>query len=54
MQREPTAYESLTTSFYVALIASAVIWLTTLIAWGRRIQTSGPRSHRPEKTSDKS
>lgn len=54
MQREPTAYESLTVSFYVALIASAVIWLTTLIAWGRRIRAPSPRIQKTQKPADKS
>lgn len=38
MQRDPTAYNSLTVSFYMALVASAVIWLAAIAAWGIRIR----------------
>ena len=41
MQRDPIAYDSLTASFYMALVASAVIWLATLAAWGIRIRHKG-------------
>jgi len=41
MQRDPIAYDSLTASFYMALVASAAIWLATLVAWGIRIRHKG-------------
>lgn len=41
MQRDPIAYDSLTASFYMALVASAVIWLATFAAWGIRIRHKG-------------
>ncbi|MEM7446026.1 MAG: hypothetical protein AAF414_22085 [Pseudomonadota bacterium] len=42
MQRDPIAYESLTSWFYAALAASAVIWFVGIIAWIVRISRSKP------------